>query len=780
MSNTYNTFTPYNKFKATKVYGNLEITDYVNANNEILDAGVISSKEINITSVIPITENSNIVPNTKWVKQIIADLIGGSPVTLDTLNEIAQSLGNDVDLKNTLINLIGTKQNLLTNGSVIDSYLSSNVVLKNGNNTFSNSNTFNGNTNFKGAGSSGVTHIPYSDGKNYITGVTNFRDGLSTFSGGLTVQSGLTLYNNAIIDSYLSSNVVLKNGSNTFTQNNIFNTIQLSNSVNKRHITLYEVSTTNYAENYTILVEAGITRYNVTFGAKHLFSVGTGTTYTDIATINSAGFTLNSGVMTLPNNSISDNALSTNIPKINGNNTFSQNNIFNTIQLSNTGVGSKRHITLFETSAGNYAENYTFSIEPFTLRYNAYISAKHLFSVGNGTTYTDIASINSAGFTLHSGVMTLPNNSISDNALSTNVCLLNGTQTLINKTLTTPVIAQIKPTSSLTLTLPSLTDTLISRTSTDTLTNKTLNSTNFINDGALSTNIPLKNGNNTFTNSNTFNGVSNFKGGTNNFSYETHLPYTDGKNYISGTTVMRGGALEVENDGIFLRNGNGVNMFDDEITTNQTSVFLSSGNLNFDNYADPITTTGAGNIKFRTINLDPTFPRFHTRMNINYDGVTIESPLICKKNIKLPTTLTTPTSGQLGHVNNIPVLPTTTTNMVSNALYNYGYVDLGIGVYMITYQYGFKCTATGTIISIEWGLSTSQAVFLNECYLSQPGGSALFSKQYTNILTKIETVITGTRRIHANMRVSFSSGSFQFGKNSGMDDYVYVRVVRIA
>jgi hypothetical protein len=53
------------------------------------------------------------------------------------------------------------------------------------------------------------------------------------------------------------------------------------------------------------------------------------------------------------------------------------------------------------------------------------------------------------------------------------------TQTLTNKTLTTPVISQISNTG--TLTLPTSTDTLVGRDTTDTLTNKTLGDTNTIN-----------------------------------------------------------------------------------------------------------------------------------------------------------------------------------------------------------------------------------------------------------------------------------------------------------
>jgi hypothetical protein len=49
---------------------------------------------------------------------------------------------------------------------------------------------------------------------------------------------------------------------------------------------------------------------------------------------------------------------------------------------------------------------------------------------------------------------------------------LTGTETLTNKTLTAPIISSISNTG--TLTLPTSTDTLVGRATTDTLTNKTL------------------------------------------------------------------------------------------------------------------------------------------------------------------------------------------------------------------------------------------------------------------------------------------------------------------
>jgi len=57
-------------------------------------------------------------------------------------------------------------------------------------------------------------------------------------------------------------------------------------------------------------------------------------------------------------------------------------------------------------------------------------------------------------------------------AIDSTVATLTGSQTLTNKTLTTPVISTITNTG--TLTLPTSTDTLVGRATTDTLTNKTL------------------------------------------------------------------------------------------------------------------------------------------------------------------------------------------------------------------------------------------------------------------------------------------------------------------
>jgi hypothetical protein len=71
------------------------------------------------------------------------------------------------------------------------------------------------------------------------------------------------------------------------------------------------------------------------------------------------------------------------------------------------------------------------------------------------------------GITVTSGTGPIPSV-----AIDSSVATLTGTQTLTNKTLTTPIISSISNTG--TITLPTSTDTLVGRATTDTLTNKTL------------------------------------------------------------------------------------------------------------------------------------------------------------------------------------------------------------------------------------------------------------------------------------------------------------------
>ena len=104
------------------------------------------------------------------------------------------------------------------------------------------------------------------------------------------------------------------------------------------------------------------------------------------------------------------------------------------------------------------------------LRYNSTIALFEGYingawtSLASGSGVTSIAT----GTGLTGGPIT----STGTISIDSTVVTLTGTQTLTNKTLTAPVIATIVNTG--TLTLPTATDTLVARDTTDTLTNKTI------------------------------------------------------------------------------------------------------------------------------------------------------------------------------------------------------------------------------------------------------------------------------------------------------------------
>ena len=95
--------------------------------------------------------------------------------------------------------------------------------------------------------------------------------------------------------------------------------------------------------------------------------------------------------------------------------------------------------------------------------------------VSGGTTglTTSGGPITSTGTVTLAGTLAVANGGTGATSLAgAGIATLTGTETLTNKTLTTPIIASISNTG--TLTLPTSTDTLVGRATTDTLTNKTL------------------------------------------------------------------------------------------------------------------------------------------------------------------------------------------------------------------------------------------------------------------------------------------------------------------
>ncbi|HGY5857817.1 TPA: phage tail protein, partial [Citrobacter farmeri] len=60
----------------------------------------------------PQTTNNQQLANTAFVKAAIAALVASSPAALDTLNELAEALGNDPNFATTMTNALANKQPL--------------------------------------------------------------------------------------------------------------------------------------------------------------------------------------------------------------------------------------------------------------------------------------------------------------------------------------------------------------------------------------------------------------------------------------------------------------------------------------------------------------------------------------------------------------------------------------------------------------------------------------------------------------------------------------------
>ena len=149
--------------------------------------------------------------------------------------------------------------------------------------------------------------------------------------------------------------------------------------------------------------------------------------------------------------------------------------------ISTSGSSNTLTVTLDDTavSAGSYGSST--AIPVITVDAQGRLTSASTAPISStmniaGDSGTDSILVGTDTFTIAGGTglsSTATTDTITLNIDST-VATLTGSQTLTNKTLTTPVISTISNTG--TLTLPTSTDTLVGRATTDTLTNKTINS----------------------------------------------------------------------------------------------------------------------------------------------------------------------------------------------------------------------------------------------------------------------------------------------------------------
>jgi len=148
-----------------------------------------------------------------------------------------------------------------------------------------------------------------------------------------------------------------------------------------------------------------------------------------------------------------------------------------TVTLDGLVIGSATSITDIDTdlTSVSASDDTLASAKAIKAYVDAQVTASDLdFSGDTGGAQSidlDSQSLTVAGGT---GIDTTGSAQTMTIAIDSTVATLTDSQTLTNKTLTTPVISSISNTG--TLTLPTSTDTLVGRDTTDTLTNKTLTS----------------------------------------------------------------------------------------------------------------------------------------------------------------------------------------------------------------------------------------------------------------------------------------------------------------
>jgi len=173
-----------------------------------------------------------------------------------------------------------------------------------------------------------------------------------------------------------------------------------------------------------------------------------------------------------------------------------------TVSLDGLTIGSATSITDVDTDLASVSasDDTVASAKAIKTYVDAQVTASDLdFSGDTGGSQSIDLDSQALTLTGGTGIDTTGSAQTMTFAIDNTVATLTGSQTLTNKTLTTPVISSISNTG--TVTLPTATDTLVGRATTDTLTNKTLTSpvintaisgTAFLDEDNMSSNSAIK------------------------------------------------------------------------------------------------------------------------------------------------------------------------------------------------------------------------------------------------------------------------------------------------
>jgi hypothetical protein len=644
------------------------------------------------------------------------------------------------------------------------------------------------------------------------TGTNNLKS--TTVNGTFTLATGgtLSLPNNSISDSALSSNVVLLTASQTLTNKTIdagtFTNISNFNGyvdtyaglgVNSGTVLTFGDSTntifsqinqfnntmsiTNYGTGSVAIVSPSVDLTNTytymagaeMIGGNQFTQYDTTTTYGTALSQSSTNYLIenqyNSSSIILRNKNASGvavdhtfgfNAVSINAPLTLGTNcnliltgsgiidqtSSTGENILSSIRFINT--TSVKQITLFRNSATNLANNYTISVEnPSTLRYNVSSgSASHVFSYGSG--------VNTYGNFL----------TISGAGLT------QGLGNYIQSS--TSIISQ-------------------SGTGVNLMKNITLNVNNNLLQSGIGVITQSGTGTNalkgtTFSASNShFNGASIIQYDSTNavtttLSQATTNSYLIENNYNSSDIYLRNkDATGVAVNHVFAHNGvtlganlllanSLIGIFQHGVG-NQTNIRQSSSSFIVNNI------TNSGSTVLRTFN--STGSASVDGITTSYTGTTIANTLTLTNNTNLPSTQVTQTSGQLGYIHQGTILnvPSPVT-MTTGTTYYLASMTLPVGLWNVFAQTSYTFSTGGTITYDYATIATNATSISNDDVLTSGNVTAGTGNGIIRRLNGIFSS-TGSTVLYVNIQAVFGAGPvLQYSNTS--QTYTRFYAVRIA
>ena len=270
-------------FQDIIVNNSLSVDSYsqLNGGAELPNGSTLSFSNPDHTSQTLFFQNNNNFYCQSFASNSIMLSIINVPLSKDYIftNSSFTCPTNIIQSGNATLLQSGTGQNILKSTSITNLSVSGNLV-------------FTGTSKINQTASTGI---------NLMSGIIMNTNSSIFQSGAGKIDQSASTGTNIMTDIAMNNHNIYLNGSGIIDQTfssgqNIFNTMKFNNSTTNQQITFYEVDSTNYAENYSITINPYIQRYNVNSTGNHIFSWGSGTTYTDIATINTAGLTMNGEV----------------------------------------------------------------------------------------------------------------------------------------------------------------------------------------------------------------------------------------------------------------------------------------------------------------------------------------------------------------------------------------------------------------------------------------------------------------------------------------------------